>query len=831
MRISRFVGRQIRHSRNQALLFLACVALSMVSTTAINGFGAGAKQALYNDARQLHGADIIISANQPFSKPLTNAVSKLVSSGQVETSRIHQFYSMVRTADNRASLLVQIKTVENNYPFYGRVVTGSSKDFSTVLTPGRAVVAGAVLKRLNLTVGDTIRVGKAQFTISDTVFQEPDRPVSFFALGPRVFIPAGDLEALDLVKTGSRVRHRWLLKVNEIHQTDGIVSRLKKSADFNQERINTFATAPSRIKRFFDNLIFFLRLMGIFTLLLAGIGINSTLRAFLREKQDTIAIMKTLGATNQTIMIHFITIVLLLGLVGTIAGILLGLLLQHILAAMLAGLLPPNFTVAISGAFLGQSFLLGLVVVALYTCLPLYRLKSLKPVAIFGRRTNVDRPDRNIMVIAGAITVLFSAMIFWQLTDIKTGFYFAGAALLFLILIGLSALLVLAVLKRLPLKVLAARQAIKGLSRPRNATMATIIAIAASLTVILTIFLVGQNLDQTFVNSYPADAPNLFFIDIQPDQTAAFIKALPKPVPFYPVVRARITTINGTPIDPARERKRRRDNLARNFSLTYRTHLLDDEILIAGNSLFRDGWRLPQVSVLDTVTEMRPMKIGDQITFNIQGVPLTAHVSSIRSRTRKSLAPFFYFVFPPAVLKKAPQTAFAALKIAPENIAGLQNRLASRFPNVSVIDMTATVAFFARQMERLSRVIRFFAVFSVTAGLLILVSAIFATRAARVKEAVYFKILGARTRFISRVFLLENLFLGTTSGLIGLVLAQGAGFMICRFWFELDYHPFLTAGAIMMVMVNILVAGIGWLATRSILAAKPAAYLRNYAEV
>jgi len=831
MRLSRFIGRQIIHSRNQALLFMGCVALSVISVSAINGFAVSIKQALLNDARQLHGADIIITANQPFSNQLSETVKQLIDKGQVQAARIHEFYAMVRNEDKNTSLLAQIKIAQSGYPFYGHVVTGSAKPLTRVLRPGQVVVAPAINQRLGLKLGAQIRIGSAGLAVADTVLQEPDKPISLFSLGPRVFVHASDLNAIDLVQKGSRVRHRLLLKVIIPTETDHIAGVLKTAAVPNREQVNTFATAPSRIKRFFDNLIFFLRLMGIFTLLLAGIGINSTLRAFLGEKKDTIAIMKTLGATNHYIIGHFMAIVLVLGLIGTVAGIVLGVLLQHLLPVILSGLVPLNLELIISKKALAQSFLLGLLVVALYTCLPLYRLKDLKPVVIFGRRANAGMPGWASFFIVGIIGAFFAAMIFWQLGDTQTGLYFVAGAIAFLLIIAGLVLVTLYLIKKIRFKNLAARQSLKGLFRPRNATVATIMAIAASLTVIMTIYLVSKNLDAAYVDSYPPDAPNLFFIDIQPDQTETFIKALPEPVPFYPIVRARIATINGHRIDPKKERRRRRDNLGRMFSLTYRTHLLADEVLTVGDTLYRDDWTLPQVSVLDMVTEMTPLKIGDEITFNIQGVTLKARVASIRSRSRKSLTPYFYFVFPPDVIKDAPQTAFAALKIDPSKIPTLQDRLAAQFPNVSVIDMTATVAFFAGQMTRLSMVIRFFALFSIIAGILILVSAVFATRAARIKEAVYFKILGARPRFVSKVFVLENLFLGTTSGVIALLLAQTASFMLCRFRYEIDHHAFWVASAVMLFFVNILVAGIGRIATRSILTARPATYLRNNTDV
>jgi putative ABC transport system permease protein len=220
--------------------------------------------------------------------------------------------------------------------------------------------------------------------------------------------------------------------------------------------------------------------------------------------------------------------------------------------------------------------------------------------------------------------------------------------------------------------------------------------------------------------------------------------------------------------------------------------------------------------------------VGDTISFNIQGVPLEARISSIRTRDRESISPFFYFVFPDSVLKKAPQTLFAAIRVDQTAIAELQNRVVARFPNISVIDITQTVQTFSRVMQKLSGIIRFFTIFSIAAGILILVSAIFATRAARIREAVYFKILGARRAFVARVFFWEHAIMGLVSAATALALAQAAGFIICRRILDIAYRPFPAESLFMLTLPMLLVAGVGHWASLSIMGKKPVAYLRDH---
>jgi len=385
----------------------------------------------------------------------------------------------------------------------------------------------------------------------------------------------------------------------------------------------------------------------------------------------------------------------------------------------------------------------------------------------------------------------------------------------------------LGVLRRVHIRNLVLRQAVKGLFRKGGATQTIMVSLTTSLCVIFSIYLVEQNLDATFVKSFPKDSPNLFFLDIQPDQTAAFSKAMNEAVLFYPIVRARVTHVNHAAIDRKTERSKKRDNLARVFNLTYRNQLLDDEVLLQGAGLFRNDWQETQVSVLDTVIDMHPMDIGDTIQFNIQGVPLEARISSIRARTKGSLRPFFYFVFEKETLQSAPQTLFSAFHVAPENIGPLQTRVVKQFPNINVIDVSETIRVFAGIMKQLSKIVRGSSVLSILAGILILTSAIFATRAERITESVYYKILGAKKSFVVKVFSLENLMMGLASSLLALVISQVDTYLICRFVLEIDFRMFLFSCILMVAAAVVLVNGVGILSARSILEKKPITYLRE----
>ncbi len=824
---SRTVLRQVRRSSNQAGLFVVCVALSLSTMTALSGLSRRVDQALRSDARSLHAADVVVKSYDPISTALDQAIDRLAEQGRIRRANVHEFYSVVRAVDETASVLSRLKVVDPGYPFYGQVTLKSGRPFQDVLSPGTCIVEQTLLDRIGGAVGDSLKVGYTTLTVVDVVTMEPDRSLEMLSFGPRVFIDGADLEALGLMATGSRIRRSVLLKVPDPSEIDGIAAQLKSASPADAERVDTYLTAGSAVKRYLDNFLFFLKLVGLFILMISGLGIQSTLTALFNEKRHTIAIMKAVGATNRFVGLHFARLTLFLGAVGIVAGFLGGALVQGLLIYWVAPLLPGGIGWDIAWDAVIEAIGLGFAVVAIFSFLPLYRLREMRPVEIFQHHT-VQAASRWPALLSGAAALgFFLVLVVWHMRDLRFGLYFTGAVAAAVAAAALLAQLTLWAIKRPTVQHLALRQAIKGLFRRGNATRTTMVTLTVALFVIFSITLIERNLDASFVRSFPADAPNAFFVDIQPDQTAAFAAEIDRPVEFYPIIRARVTALNGVAIDHDRQQSRRRDNLSRVFNLTYRDRLLADERLIEGETLFRDDWSEVQVSVMDTIVEMRTMAVGDRIGFNIQGVPLTARIASIRTREERSFSPFFYFVFPPQVLEKAPQTLFAALTVAPGQIGPLQNRVAARFPNISGIDMSQVIAVFVRLMSRLSKIIQTLSFISVVAGMLILVSAVFATRAERVVESVYYKILGAGKPFVLTVFAIENLMIGLISSTVALLMAQAGAWWICAGRLDIAYRPFIATSSIMIALTTLLVIVVGLGASRSIMAKKPVIYLRE----
>ncbi len=841
----RFILRQITSSLKQTAVFIACVALSLVTLVSLGGFGESVNNSLLRDARKLMAADIEVRAGFPFQKPLAAELERLGREPGVAVAATYEFITVVRQVDGEETLLSELKVVEPGYPFYGAVGLHSGRPFAEVLRPGRIVVGENLLDRLDLRIGDRLRVGEATLTIADVVLSEPDQPVDFFSRGPRIFIAAADLPALELIRPGSRVRYRTLLRVDDGAQVEPIAAALEAAAEPRQERVDTFLTNQSAVQRFFENLLTFLNLIGIFTLMLAGIGIQSSLTAFLKEREDTIAILRTFGATGRFVITQYFAAAAVLGLAGTVLGLGLGILLQALFPFLFAPFLPPQVEFILSTRAIVEGVVLGLFVVVSFTFIPLYQLQGLKPNFIFRKET---LPVPRTWIYYGtlaAIIAFFAGLVYFYLRHPERTAYFAAGAIGLVALTAVLTRLVLSVLRRGRLRSLPVRQALRGLFRPRNATAAIIVTLATSLAVLFTIYLIERNLDASFVAAYPADAPNVILLDIQPDQREGVAGLLGRSPAYLPIVSARIRAINGREITadrapdgppgdgsgPTNERGQR---LSDPFSLTYRPGdgLLDDERLVSGRAMFAaggDGPAVAQVSIDETFLPVYPFAPGDRIRFEIQGVPLEAEVVSIRAHSdaEEGFQPRFTFVLREEDLAAAPQMILSTLFVPPEEIAALQNRLVAAYPNITVINISATIDTLAELVGNITTVIRFFTLFSMIAGVLIIISSVLATRFARIQEAAYFKVLGAKKRFVLRVFALENFFIGLVSAFLALLLSQLAGWILVTRVLELDYVPYWGSSILLLVLTVFLVMSVGLLASASILRKKPITFLRE----
>ena len=811
-------------------MFTICVALSIATLTAINSFRRDVHTSLIDEARALQGGDIIVHSHQPISGKLQQAVDSLAVENRITVQNTYEFSTVARTDRNGKSLLVNIKAVESDYPFYGEVALTSGKQLGSVLRAGTVVADQEVLDRLNVDPGANISIGGRAFDIAGIVEFESMRPVSFLSFGPRIFMTLTDVEELGLIGLGSRAEFEILIKTDPSGDIEELTSALQAQAIPRLERVETAAESRSRVKRFFDNLLFFISCISILTLLLCGIGMQGALSAILRQKQQTIAVTKAVGATNGFLLRQYLSMVLIMGGLGSLLGIFMGYLIKRFFPLVFRDLIPGDIGYSFYFSDPLEGVIIGMLVVTVFTILPLYRLSDVKPVMIFRHETSALK-NRSISLVAGLIcTGFLLVLVVRQLDDVKTGIYFVLGLVALIATVSAVATGCLWVLRRVTLPNLAMRQAAKSLYRPGNSTRSIVITLTSAISVLLVIYLLKLNLFASFIESYPEGAPNLFCIDIQKGQEERFKAIIGEDARLFPVIRARLLSINEVLIDQKVEQQRRSDNLGREFNLTYRNTLLDDEVIASGDSLYGKGPLSPDVvpvSVLDDIADIGSIKMHDRLRFNIQGIEIDAQVTSIRTRTQSRLYPFFYFVFEPETLMQAPQTFFSALHLPREQIPEIMTAIVGELPNVSTINVAQMAEKLGRLMHRLSIVITFFASFSIMAGLLILISSIFATRLDRVRETVYYKILGGGSSFILRVLTWEHIILAVISAVIAVAFAEIATWLICRNVFDIVYHQYWTTAASTILISVMLVVVVGIVSSWSIIKQKPAVFLQQ----
>lgn len=829
-----FILRELLQNKQQPLLFILCLILSVSSFIALEGFNENVTNFVNQDSKALVGGDLIVESRRKYSEPLQNKINNL--SNNYTTINSYEFTTIVYSNKSELSLLSQMRVIDSAYPLYGEVVLKSRDKFNETFDEGKIFVEENLLDRLEVEVGESIQIGNTSLIIADVIEKEPDRPLTFFAIGPRIIANSKDLEKMNLVGDRSRVTYNTFFKVDNENEIGDVKEQLK-IVKGERERVESFDETESSIKRFTDNFLFFLKMVVFFTIVLSSIGMTSTLGAYLSQKKDTIAIMKTLGNTNRQILIHYISSILVLTLVALIFGIIFGILLQLYIPSLFSGILPKEIVISISVLSIVKGFLLAFFISVLFSLLPLRSLGKIKPIAILRKDDNSnEKKSKEYYFITSLIIVLFTIFIFQEFNNIFVSLSFISGFLVIFAILYILTSLVLKSLKKINFKnkFIILKYAIKGLYRPGANTILIIAAIATSLTVIFTISLVELNLQEQFVDSFPQDSPNVFLIDIKKDQVENISKLLDQDLNFYPIIRGGVINARGKTINQIESEVGEGEPVTRDFSLTYSNTKLDTEEVtesINEEEIFSNNWNkgpsIVQVSAMDIIADRMKLEIGDPITFSVQGVEIDAEVVSLRKRKEESIQPYFYFVFEPKVLEDAPQTILTATNLEPEKISEFQNSLAKNYPNITTFNLSEIAKAINDIIKRLSSIIQFFTIFSMIAGTLILISSIFATSIQRTKEAVFYKLVGTNSKFILKIFAVEYLLIGILSSFLAIFFSTLATFLISKYFLEINFS-FLVIESILLSIANIiLILIIGLLSSLNLIKKKPIEYIRE----
>src|SRR5215470_16311328 len=512
--------RETRGAGRHFAYLVACITLGVGALVAVSSFAASLERTVGRSARALMGGDVEIRSTQPLSAAARAVVSELTRSG-VDVLPVQELVAM--SAAREKSQIVELKTVARGYPFYGDLVTEPAAPLETLVGHGRALVHPSLLQRLGASVGDRMKIGDADFIISGVIRQEPDRSVGVFSLGPRVLIAAEDLAATGLVRPGSRVRHRVLFRLPPGVSAEAFKDALAARLPDTNVRVTTYSQAQPGVRRFWNQLTVYLGLTGLVALMVGGIGVATSVRAFVRGKLDTIAVLKCLGVGWRQMLAAYLLQTVLLGLGGSLLGAVLGTAVQLAVVPAISPLLPFSLEPSVSLPSVLAGLAMGTGLTLLFALWPLLDIRRVPPALILRRDVEARLPGRRPWLAGVPIAAGLAALVFWQAGSFKVGGLFLGGLAAALLVLGATARLVIHAARRLPrARSLAWRQAVANLHRPDSHAGVVLVSLGLAVMLIVAVALLEQSLRAELAERGPGRAPAFFFIDIQPDQALAF---------------------------------------------------------------------------------------------------------------------------------------------------------------------------------------------------------------------------------------------------------------------------------------------------------------------
>jgi putative ABC transport system permease protein len=834
----RMAWRETRGAWRHFVFFFVSISLGVAALVSVSLFSANLERAIKREARNLMAADIEVRTRRPLTPDGATVLASLESRG---IRQVHVSELVAMAAGRAHTQLVELKAVEPGYPFYGKLLTEPPGAVDRLFSGANVLVEESLLIRFDLQVGDLIKIGQAELRIEGVLKKEPDRAAGAFSLGPRVLLSQAALDATRLIQPGSRITHRYLLKTPESAELQALRAELVRRFSDKSVRINHYEDAQPMLRRFLGQLTMYLGLVGVVALLVGGIGVATNIRALLKEKMETIAVLKVVGATPRDILHIYLLQTLCLGLLASCAGALLGASLQFALPPLMRQWLPVDLEFGLAPLSLGRGIMMGVLTTALFALWPLLDARGLRPHLILRKEvTQESNSPRGVLgwIVIGVLASALVGLVLWQAASWRAAGLFLGALVVALGLLQLTAWAMVRGARRLPrLRSLMWRHAVSNLYRPGSHARTVIVSVGVGVMVILAVYLIEGNLLWEIGQNVPADAPSFFFIDIQPDQRQAFARLLDEQgqpnVRLTPLVRSRLSAINDEPIRAEAYEKREHGwYFTREYVLTFQKDLPQ------GNAVVKGEWWKPDaapagnsgeaaVSVEEEAARHLGLGLGSSVAFDIQGVTVRGTVSSLRKVDWGNLSTNFYFIFEPGALDSAPMTYVATARVSLRDEISLQRAVVSAFPNISAINIRDILDSVARVVDRIGLVIRFMAALAIIAGVIVLAGSLAAGRYQRIYDAMILKSVGARRRTLAGMFLAEYTVLGVAAGSVGSALATALSWGVMHWILDVTWLFQPSAVVVGVLATVILTVSVGVLSTFRILGMKPLPVLRQ----
>ncbi len=830
----RLARRELRGGIRGLRVFLACLSLGVTAIAGIGSLAASVVAGIKADARDLLGGDV--EARLAY-RPV-DAAERAFLAQRGRLSEIATMRAMARTRDGDRRSLIELKAVDPAYPLYGSLVLAPAHALGAALDRRGgnfgAAVDPAILDRLGLVLGDSVKIGEATLQLRAAIVHEPDAAAGGLEFGPRVLVSAEALAESGLIRPGALVTYHYRLRLPG--EVDPVSWAEQARGAFPEAgwQIRTFGEASPALQRLIDRLALFLTLVGLTALLVGGVGIGNAVGGYIAGKTATIATLKCLGAPTRLVFTMYFVEIMALAAFGVAAALALGALVPAAAMPLLARVLPVSIRLGVYPAPLALAALFGLLTTLVFTVWPLSGVGRVPAGALF--RDTVDRARRRVPLPALSATALLAlglaALAVGSAQDRTVALWFvAGAVGAFALFRAAGAAVVHGARQLGRPHRPTLRLALGNLHRPGAPTAQIMLSLGIGLTVLVAIALVEGNLSREVENRLPAEAPAFFFIDIQPDQLAGFaaiVQAIPGArFDQVPIMRGRITRLNGVPVEAAPVAPEAQWALRSERGLTYAATLPKGSQLAAGSWWPPDYRGPPLVSFDAGLARGMGVKVGDTLSVNLLGREITAVIGNLRSIDWERLGINFTLVFAPGTLESAPQTHLAAVYLPHAEEETLVRAVTESFPNVSAIHVREALAAVDRLIGTIGDAVRLTAMVALAAGMLVLGGAIAAGHHRRVYDAVVLKVLGATRGALTRAFLIEHGLLGALSALVACALGTLAAYFLVTRLMKIEW-VFLPAPLLWTVgLAIVLTLAFGFDGTWRALGAKAAPYLRN----
>ncbi|MDM0112890.1 FtsX-like permease family protein [Variovorax sp. J22R133] len=816
-------------------LLIVAVLLAVAALTAVGFFADRLKGGLQRDARQLLGGDAVLASDNPTPKAFVERAHAL----GLQTTANYGFPTMARASDEQggASKLVALKAVTAGYPLRGSLQTSTQageKGESTHDVPaaGEVWVDGPLLESLALKLGDKLLLGDSALRIARIIVLEPDRGAGFMSFAPRVMLNQADVPATGLVQPASRVSYRFAVAgdARGVKSFTDWADALLKKGEVRGARLESFESGRPEMRQTLDRAEKFLNLVALLAALLSAVAVALAARGFAANHLDDCAMLRVLGQSQNTIAGAYAIEFGIIGLVASALGVLLGFAVHYAFVVLLAGLVESSLPApTIWPVLFGLG--MGLTLLFAFGLPPVLQLARVPPLRVIRRDVGNLKPAS--LAVLGIGIVGFAALLVAASSDLKLGLIAVGGFA--------AAVAVFALLSWFAVKLL--RRSVNESTAPRWLVLATrqisarpvyavvqVSALAVGLLALILLVLLRTDLVSSWRRATPPDAPNRFVINVMPDQSESFQKTLRdngvNKFDWYPMIRGRLVAINGKPVTPDDYIEDRAKRLVdREFNLSNSAEAPPHNSISAGQ------WTpnaAGEMSVEDGIAQTLGLKLGDTLRFDIGGMQNDSRITSLRKVDWGSLHANFFVMYTVASLPDVPVTYMGAFR-APE-VKGFDNALVRTYPNITNVDMSATIGQVQRVLDQVIRAVEFLFGFTLAAGLVVLFAAVSATREERAREFAIMRAVGARASLLRQVQRAELIGVGLLAGFLASIVASVIGWALARYVFEFTWtaSPLVPIGG--AITGAVLALGAGWWGLREVLRRPVVDTLRRAAE-